>query len=80
MLLFRFVWLKWLVQLGLTDEEKDPFESLNVDDIISNNHQRIDLIEIFGKTRSPIQSHQLETNSSTLSFSNAFPLIHDQKK
>jgi len=44
------------------------------------NQNQIDLMEIFATNPQPFKNYDLETNSSTLAFSNNHILIHDNKK
>jgi hypothetical protein len=73
----------------LTDGEKDPLDDLSDDEnkkqqnlLITKKKKTnsIEILEIFANNTEPIKTFLLETNSSTLAFSNKHILIHDNKK
>jgi len=73
----------------LTDGEKDPLDDLSDEENKKNENilkekkkkkNSIDILEIFSSNPDPFKYYLLETNSSTLAFSNKHILIHDNKK
>jgi len=76
----------------LTDGEKDPLDDLSDEENKKNENilkekkkkkkkeNSIEILEIFSLNPEPFKSYLLETNSSTLAFSNKYILIHDNKK
>lgn len=60
--------------------EHDSQQENNLPSKKKTTVQHRDLIEIFSSNGSSIKSYTLETNSSTLAFSNRHILIHDNKK
>jgi len=81
---------KMALAARLTDGgEKDPLDDLSDDETKKQENllkqkkkktNSIDIMEIFASNPDPIKTHFLETNSSTLAFSNKHILIHDNKK
>ena len=80
---------KMALAARLTDGEKDPLDDLSDDEnkkeenlIIKKKKKlnQIELMEIFANNPEPFKNYDLETNSSTLAFSNNHILIHDNKK
>jgi len=84
---------KMALAAKLTDGEKDPVDELSDDDdqkqAKNNNNNKsiecqqmnlIDLIGIFANNPQPFASHCLQTNSSTLAFSQQQILVHDNKQ
>ena len=70
-------------------EKKDPLDDLSDDEnkkqenLLKEKKKKensIDIMEIFATNPDPFKTHLLETNSSTLAFSNKHILIHDNKK
>jgi len=73
----------------LTDGEKDPIDDLSDDESkkeenLSKKKKKkansIDIMDIFATNPEPFKTYSLETNSSTLAFSNKHILLHDNKK
>jgi hypothetical protein len=73
----------------LTDGEKDPLDDLSDEEtkkqeiLLKEKKKKensIDILDIFSSNPDPLQTYFLETNSSTLAFSNKHILIHDNKK
>jgi hypothetical protein len=73
----------------LTDGEKDPLDDLSDEENAKKENllkekkkkeNSIDIMEIFATNPDPFKTYLLETNSSTLAFSNKHILIHDNKK
>lgn len=80
---------KMALAARLTDGEKDPLDDLSDEEnkkqeiLLKEKKKKensIDIIEIFANNPEPFKSYLLETNSSTLAFSNKHILIHDNKK
>ncbi len=80
---------KMALAARLTDGEKDPLDDLSDEENKKNENilkekkkkkNSIDILEIFSSNPDPFKSYLLETNSSTLAFSNKHILIHDNKK
>jgi hypothetical protein len=73
----------------LTDGEKDPLDDLSDDEKKKDEKfeikkkkklNSIDIMEVFATNPPPMKTYSLETNSSTLAFSNNHLLLHDNKK
>lgn len=73
----------------LTDGEKDPLDDLSdeetkkTENLLNKKTKKansIDVLEVFASNPEPYKTYLLETNSSTLAFSNKHVLIHDNKK
>jgi DNA-binding ferritin-like protein (Dps family) len=80
---------KMALAARLTDGEKDPLDDLSDEEnkkeenLLKQKKKKansIDVMEIFASNPEPFKSYSLETNSSTLAFSNKHILIHDNKK
>jgi hypothetical protein len=80
---------KMALAARLTDGEKDPLEDLSDEEnkkeenLLKQKKKKkntIEIMEIFASNPDPFQIYPLETNSSTLAFSNKHILIHDNKK
>ncbi|CAF2060400.1 unnamed protein product [Rotaria magnacalcarata] len=80
---------KMALAARLTDGEKDPLDDLSDEENKEEENlsikkkkklNSIDILEIFASNPDPLKTYLLETNSSTLAFSNKHILIHDNKK